>query len=43
MIHKNPNSPAVLLVILLLVRVAANGDDANGRAGRVRDDDGLSG
>lgn len=32
-----------MLVILLLVRVAADGDDADGRAGRVRDDDGLSG
>lgn len=32
-----------MLVILLLVRVAADGDDADGRAGRVGDDDGLSG
>lgn len=30
-------------MIILLVRVAADGDDADGRAGRVWDDDGLSG
>lgn len=35
--------PIVMFVILFLICVAADGDDADGRAGRVGDDDGLSG
>lgn len=31
------------MVVVLLVRVAADGNDADGGAGRVGDDDGLSG
>lgn len=37
------NLPVVAFVVFLLVRVAADGDDADGRAGRVGDDDGLPG
>lgn len=37
------NSPVVVFVVLLLICVAADGDDADGRAGRVGDDDGLPG
>jgi len=33
----------VLFVVLFLIRVTADGDDADCRAGRVGDDDGLSG
>lgn len=35
--------PIVMFVILFLICVTADGDDADGRAGRVGDDDGLSG
>ena len=37
------NRPFVLFPVLFLVRVAADGDDADCGAGRVGDDDGLSG
>lgn len=37
------NLPVVAFVVFLLVCVAADGDDADGRAGRVGDDDGLPG
>lgn len=36
-------APVVLFVVIFLICVAADGDDADGRAGSVRDDDGLSG
>lgn len=44
--HSSPkphNRPLVLFAVIFVVRVAADGDDADRRAGRVGDDDGLSG
>lgn len=38
-----PGSPVVVFVVFLLVCVTADGDDADRRAGRIRDDDGLPG
>lgn len=43
MIPQTQSVPIVMFVILFLICVTADGDDADGRAGRVGDDDGLSG
>lgn len=37
------NLPVVVFVVFLFVCVTADGDDADCRAGRIRDDDGLPG
>lgn len=42
-VRSTQNVPVVVFVVFLLVRVAADGDDAGRRAGRVGDDDGLPG
>lgn len=41
--HWRRSLPALLFLLVFLVRVAADGDDADGGTGRVGDDDGLSG
>lgn len=42
-IPETQSVPIVMFVILFLICVTADGDDADGRAGRVGDDDGLPG
>lgn len=42
-VQTSRNVPFVVFVIFLLICVTADGDDADCRTGRIRDDDGLPG